>query len=155
VTIKNSVFVKVTSPIFRVNTGGTSNWFLRNFHDFFLYHSIVCIQLSYDGNNKSGTEGTVKERTNQEHSNQDERTYVQYKVGKLGQNNKRGLGPKKELNTEGRWVDNSHKSWATQLTAKMILYPTRRIKPIWAIQDFCDGTETICQLVLDFERHSK
>jgi len=61
-----------------------------------VYHSIVCVQLSYDGNNKSGTEGTVQEKTSKEHVNQDERSDVQYKVGKLGQNKKRGLEPKKK-----------------------------------------------------------
>jgi len=66
-----------------------------------VYHSIVCAQLSYDGNNKSGTEGTVKEKASKEHANQDEKSYVQYKVGKLGQNKERGLEPKKELNSEG------------------------------------------------------
>jgi len=45
---------------------------------------------------KSDTEGTSKDKTSREHSNQDERSYVQYQVGKLGQNKKRGLGPKKK-----------------------------------------------------------
>jgi len=93
--------VEVTSSIFRFNTGGRGSRFLRTVGEFFVYHSIVCVQLSYDDNNKSGTEGTIKEKTSKEHSNQDERSYVQNKVGKLGQNKERGLGPQKELNKEG------------------------------------------------------
>jgi hypothetical protein len=33
---------------------------------------------------ESGTEGTVKDKTSKEHYNQDERSYLQYEVGKLG-----------------------------------------------------------------------
>jgi hypothetical protein len=95
VTLKNYVFVEVTSPTFRFNTGGTINWFLRKDGEIFVFHSIVCVQLSNDSNNKYGTEGTVKGKTSKEHDNQEERSYVQYKVGKLGQNKERGLEPKK------------------------------------------------------------
>ena len=74
VTINNSVFVEVTSSILRFNNGCKGSRFLRKVGEYFVYHSIVCVKLSFEGNNKSGTEGTVKEKTSKEYSNQDERS---------------------------------------------------------------------------------